>query len=116
MCVIHTPPVTKKVEYSCTLRRKAEVETTDYVPGERVREWDGEGYVSFPDADDFSDTDWAAEYADRHMTPQMLLELLRETAIDLANGVTPRKAAFIWKHVAEECRGWFIEDVTVEPD
>jgi hypothetical protein len=114
MCVLQTTPVTKKVEYACTMSRKADVETTDYVPGERVREYDGEGYVSFPDADDFSDTDWLSEYKDQHLTPAVLIDILGNVAAELAQGKVPQKATYIWKHIANECQDWKTEDESAD--
>ena len=107
-------PVSQDIEYSCTMRRTANVETTDYVPGTVEKEWDGEGYVAVRDGDDFSDTDWLGEYKEQYRTPLQLIELLRETAKELAEGNIPEKRASFWRAVIEECEGWELEDEETE--
>lgn len=107
-------PVSQDIEYSCTMRRTANVETTDYVPGTVEKEWDGEGYVAVRDGDDFSDTDWLGEYKEQYRTPLQLIELLRETAKELAEGNIPEKRASFWRSVIEECEGWELEDEDTE--
>ena len=107
-------PVSQDIEYSCTMRRTANVETTDYVPGTVEKEWDGEGYVAVRDGDDFSDTDWLGEYKEQYRTPLQLIELLRETAKELAEGNIPEKRVGFWRSVIEECEGWELEDEDTE--
>lgn len=103
-------PVSQDIEYSCTMRRTANVETTDYTPGSVEKEWDGDGYIAVRDGDDFSDTDWLGEYKQQYRTPLQLIELLRDTAKELAEGNMPEKRASFWSDVIEECNGWELED------
>ena len=104
-------PVSQDIEYSCTMRRTATVETTNYVPGTWEKDEDGFGYR---DGDDFSDTDWLSEYKEQYRTPLQLIELLRETAKELAEGNIPEKRASFWRSVIEECEGWELEDEETE--
>ena len=103
-------PVSMDVEFSCSMRRTANVDITDYVPGNIEKEWDGDGYISVRDDDDFSDTDWLGEYKGQHSTPHQLIKLLRETAKELAEGNIPKKRASFWCSVVKECEGWEIDD------
>ena len=100
-------PVEKEIDYSCTMRRTANVETTDYAPGTWERDEDGFGYR---DGDDFSDTDWLSEFQSQYRTPKQLIELLRETAQELADGKMPEKPAKYWREVVADCDNWEIED------
>lgn len=103
-------PVSQKVEYSCVMRRTAEVETTDYVPGSVEKEWNGEGFIAVRDDDDFTDTDWLAEYNHAYRTPKELIDLLKETAKELAAGKMPDKPKSFWNDVVADCENWTIED------
>lgn len=107
-------PVSHDIEYSCTMRRTANVETTDYVPGTIEQEWDGEGYVAVREDDDFSETDWLNEYKEQYRTPLQLIELLREISKELAEGKTPEKHSSFWRSIIEECEGWELEDEDTE--
>lgn len=107
-------PVSQDIEYSCTMRRTATVETTDYVPGSVEKEWDGEGYVAVRDDDDFSDTDWLGEYKEHYRTPQQLVNLLAEIASDFINGRIPEKRISEWKDIADDCKGWEIDEENAE--
>ena len=87
-------PVSQDIEYSCTMRRTATVETTNYVPGTWEKDEDGFGYR---DGDDFSDTDWLSDFKDTYRTPKELIDLLKETAKELADGKMPNKPKSFWK-------------------
>lgn len=100
-------PVSREVEYSCVMRRTAEVETTDYAPGVWEKDEDGRGYS---DGDDFTDTDWLAEYKYTYCTPKELIDLLKETAQKLAAGKMPDKPKLFWNGVVAFCENWTIED------
>lgn len=103
-------PVTKAIEYSCTIHRPAMVKTTNYEPDIPQREWDGDGYVTVRDDDDFSDTDWLTEYKSQYRTPLQLIEVLQSTAEKLAQGVMPDLPASYWKDLLDDCKNWKIED------
>lgn len=103
--------VTKEVEYSCTMRRTADVETTDYVPGTWEKDEDGFGYR---DGDDFSDTDWLGDYKEQYRTPAELIDLLKATAVELSQGMIPAKTMKFWKDVVADCEKWTIEDEYAE--
>lgn len=103
--------VTKEVEYSCTMRRTADVETTDYVPGTWDKDEDGYGYR---DGDDFSDTDWLSDFKQKYRTPSELIDLLKDMASQLANGVMPTEKAKFWNDVVADCDKWTIEDEYAE--
>lgn len=107
-------PVSQDIEYSCVMRRTANVETTDYRPGTIVKEWDGDGYVAVRDEDDFSDTDWLSDFKDTYRTPKELIDLLKETAKELADGKMPQKSKSFWKDVMADCEDWSIDDEETE--
>lgn len=104
-------PVAQDIEYSCTMRRTATVETTNYVPGTWEKDEDGFGCR---DGDDFSDTDWLSDFKDTYRTPKELIELLKETAKELADGKMPNKPKSFWKDVMVDCENWSIDDEETE--
>jgi len=104
-------PVSQDIEYSCIMRCTASVETTNYVPGAWEKDEDGFG---FRDGDDFSDTDWLSDFKDTYRTPLELIDLLKETAKELADGKMPNKSKHFWKDVMTDCEGWQIEDEETE--
>lgn len=107
--------VVKPINYSCALRRTADVATDNYIPGGIEREWDGEGYYAFREPDDFSDTEWLKEFHKQFNTPLQLIQLLHETALSLAKGELPaEKRKGFWRSIAFECEGWQIEDEDAE--
>lgn len=104
--------VAKDIEYSCTIKRTASVETTDYVPGTWEKDEDGVGYR---DGDDFSDTDWLSDFKQQYRTPSELIDLLKDTAERLANGERPvTPDVKFWKDVVADCEKWTIEDEYAE--
>ena len=103
--------VSQDIEYSCTMRRTATVETTNYVPGTWEKDEDGFG---FRDGDDFSDTDWLSDFKDTYRTPKQLIDLLKETAKELADGKMPNKSKSFWKDVMADCDDWSIDDEETE--
>ena len=60
--------------------------------------------------DDFSDTDWLAEYHGHNLTPTQLIARLGSIARNLAEGTIPNKTAAYWQRLARECEGWTISD------
>ena len=107
----YSEPVSQDIEYSCTMRRTATVETTNYVPGTWEKDEDGFGYR---DGDDFSDTDWLSDFKDTYRTPKELIDLLKETAKELADGKMPNKPKSFWKDVMADCENWSIDDEETE--
>lgn len=104
-------PVEKEVDYLCTLRRTAMIETTDYYPGHVGKEWDGEGYVNNHDDDDFSDTNWLEDFKDTYRTPIELIGELRKIAEDALIGKMPDdKGESYWMDILADCSDWEIED------
>ena len=103
--------VQMEVEYSCTMRRTADVETTDYVPGTWEKDEDGFGYR---DGDDFSDTDWLSDFKQQYRTPSQLIDLLKVVATQLAQGVTPIDTTKFWNGVVADCEKWTTEDEYAE--
>lgn len=110
-------PVSRDIDYSCTLHRTATVETTNYVPGTWEKDEDGFGYR---EGDDFSDTDWLEEYKESHYTPAELIAMLKDVAAQLARGEMPackkalRNPAKYWQDIADECEGWTVEEEYTE--
>lgn len=104
-------PVSHDIEYSCIMRRTATVETTNYVPGTWEKDEDGFGYR---DGDDFSDTDWLSDFKDTYRTPKELIDLLKETAKELADGKMPNKPKSFWKDEMADCENWSIDDEETE--
>ena len=104
-------PISQDIEYSCIMRRPACVETTNYVPG--IYEKDEDGFC-YRDGDDFSDTDWLSDFKDTYRTPKELIELLKETAKDIADGKIPNKSKSFWKDVMADCEDWSIDDEETE--
>lgn len=104
--VINTEPISRDVTYSCCLTRTTPVETTDYIPAETTAQMPFAVTVG----DDFSDTDWLAEYHERNLTPSQLIARLGCIARNLAAGTLPPKTPLYWKRLARECEGWTISD------
>lgn len=104
-------PVSQYIEYSCTMRRTATVETTNYVPGTWEKDEDSFGYR---DGDDFSDTDWLSDFKDTYRTPKELIDLLKETAKELADGKMPNMPKSFWRDVMADCENWSIDDEETE--
>lgn len=106
--------IEREVEYSCVLRRTAEVGTTNYVGGGTYAEWDGEGYITAVEEPDFDNTDWLEEYKNREYTPIDLIEKLKEIALTLAKDEMPQRPKEsrknYWKVLAQACEGWTQED------
>lgn len=104
-------PVSKVIDYSCTMSRTAAVGITDYVPGTWEKDEDG---FAFRDGDDFSNTDWLSEFKETWRTPKELIDLLKDVASQLAQGVMPSKKANFWKDVVADCESWTIDDEYAE--
>ena len=107
-------PVLCEVDYSCTLRRTATVETSDYIPGSVEKEWDGESYVAVRVDDDFSDTNWLDDFKDTWRTPLELIEELRKIAEDFLKGNVPDKSTSYWQNLIADCKEWTIDDEEAE--
>lgn len=107
-------PVSCEVDYSCTLRRIAIIETSDYIPGGMDKEWDGESYVAVREDDDFSDTDWMGGFKDTWRTPLELIEELRKIAEELLKGKVPENSTSYWQNVIADCKDWTIDDEEAE--
>jgi len=107
-------PVPCEVDYSCTLRRTATVETSNYIPGSVEKEWDGEGYVAVRVDDDFSQTDWLEEFKDTWRTPLELIEELRTVAEEFLKGNVPDKRTSYWQNLIADCKDWTIDDEEAE--
>ena len=107
-------PVEKEVEYSCVMRREGNVSTINYSPGGVFPEWDGIGYVTIHEDDDFSGTDWVEEWKECYPTPSKLIGILGEIAKDFTEGKIPERSNGFWKSVVEECEGWKQEDEEVD--
>ena len=106
-----TDEAVRDIDYSCTMHRVAPVSTTDYIQGEWER--DEDGFACRSD-DDFSDTNWLEEYTEQYRTPEQLIKLLREIASDFADGRVPKKSASQWQRIADDCRGWEMDDEYAE--
>ena len=103
---LNPEPVSRDVTYTCVLTRTIPVETTDYIPADATAQMP----FAFCPQDDFTDTDWLAEYHERNLTPSQLIARLATIARNLADGVTPNKPAAYWHRLARECEGWAISD------
>lgn len=103
---INPEPIQRDVTYSCCLTRTTAVETTDYIPAETTAQMP---FAICP-KDDFSDTDWLAEYHGHNLTPTQLIARLGSIARNLAEGTIPNKTAAYWQRLARECEGWTISD------
>jgi hypothetical protein len=86
-------PVSQDIDYSCTMCRTANVETTDY---------------------DFSETDWLGEYKEQYRTPLQLIELLHDIATCHIDGRTPNISIREWKEIAADCKDWEIDEENTE--
>ena len=106
--------VEREVEYSCVMKRTAEVSTTNYVGGGTYAEWDGEGYITAVEEPDFDNTDWVDEWKNQEYTPADLIGKLKEIAETLAKGETPTRPRNsrkdYWSELARACEGWEQED------
>jgi hypothetical protein len=102
--------VTKEMEFICELRRRADVSTINYTPGaaEIIYEHGECDVVYAPD--DFSETDWVEEWHNNHFSPEELLSILSEIATNLAQNKTPKYTQKQLLRIAEECKGWDVED------
>ena len=63
---------------------------------------------------DFSDTDWLSAFKETYRTPAALIDLLKVTAVELAQGVIPAKTMKFWQDVVADCEKWTIEDEYAE--
>ena len=101
------------VTCSQTLSRTVTVTTNNYVPGASGCDYEPDdegGYatVSWHDAPDTSDTNWADEYAENeHYTPLQLINLFKRYLEDIRDnsGIASKAPSYI-KHLIEECEGW----------
>lgn len=109
-------PISVEVDYSCTIRRTATVETTDYISGEVDKEWDGEGYVVVRNDDDFSEVNWLEEFRDTYRTPLQLIDVLRTTAEELQQGKIPNKSQSFWRDIIADCKDWTLDDEEAETE
>lgn len=104
----------REVEYSCILKKTAEVTTTNYIGGATYPEWDGDRYVAVTESPDFSNTDWVEEWKNSEYTPFDLISKLKEIALTLAKGETPTRPRNsrknYWQELAKACEGWEQED------
>jgi hypothetical protein len=108
----------REVEYSCLMRRVAEVSTTDYIAGSTYPEWDDGRYIAVTENPDFSNTDWLSEWKNSEYTPIDLIEKLKEISETLAKGEMPQRPEGsrknYWKVLAQACEGWEQEDEEAE--
>ena len=104
----------REVEYSCILKKTAEVGTTNYIGGATYPEWDDDHYVAVTEEPDFSNTDWVSEWNNSEYTPYDLICKLKEIALTLAKGETPTRPRNsrknYWAVLAKACEGWEQED------
>ena len=107
-------PVKIGVEYSCVMRRTADVEIYDYIPGSVEKEWDGECYVSVRRDNDFSNTDFLGEWKNQNRTPKQLIAMLHDIATAFAGGRVPEMRLSEWKDIAADCENWDIEGEETE--
>ena len=104
----------RDIEFSCILKKVAEVSTTDYIGGGISKEWDDDHYVSVTEEPDFSNTDWVSEWKNSEYTPINLIEKLKEISETLAKGEMPQRPEgsrkSYWAVLAKACEGWEQED------
>lgn len=104
----------REVEFSCILKKVAEVGTTDYIAGSTYPEWDDDHYVAVTDEPDFSNTDWISEWKNSEYTPINLIEKLKEISLVLAKGEMPQRPEgsrkSYWTVLAKACDGWEQQD------
>lgn len=89
-----TVSTSREVEYSCTMLRTANIETTDN--------------------DNVSSAELLNEYKDIFRTPQQLINTLHDIATAFADGCTPKIDANEWKRIAVDSAGWETEDEYAE--
>lgn len=106
-----TDEAVRDITYTCHMQRTAPVSTVNYTPGEWERDEDG---YAIKNDDDFSDTDWLEDFTDQYRTPAKLIALLKEIATEFAAGRTVQKRPSTWKHIADDCEGWALEDEYAE--
>jgi hypothetical protein len=108
----------REVEYSCLMRRVAEVSTTDYIAGSTYPEWDDGRYIAVTEEPDFENTNWVDEWKNQEYTPADLIGKLKEVAETLAKGETPTRPRNsrknYWSVLAKACEGWEQEDEYAE--
>lgn len=108
----------REVEFSCILKKTAEVGTTNYIGGACYPEWDGDRYVALTEEPDFSNTDWVEEWKNSEYTPADLISKLKEISLSLAKGETPTRPRnsrkSYWLELAKACEGWEQEDEYAE--
>jgi hypothetical protein len=108
----------REVEFSCILKKVAEVGTTDYIAGSTYPEWDDGRYIAVTENPDFSNTDWLDEWKNQEYTPADLIGKLKEIALTLAKGETPTRPRNsrknYWSELTKACEGWEQEDEYAE--
>lgn len=108
----------RDIEFSCILKKVAEVSTTDYIAGSTYPEWDDGRYIAVTEEPDFSNTNWLDEWKNQEYTPIDLIGKLKELAETLAKGETPTRPRNsrknYWEVLAKACEGWEQEDEYAE--
>ena len=99
-------PVEKDCTFLCSMQKSSSVETTDYNPGYVGKEWDGDGWVSIHEDDDFSSTDWMNAWDECHETPLTLIKTLGNIAKTALDGEVPKMSKKQWQYILSECNGW----------
>ena len=104
----------REVEFSCILKRVAEVGTTDYIAGSTYPEWDDGRYIAVTEEPNFDNTNWLEEWKNQEYTPIDLIEKLKEISETLAKDEMPQRPEGsrknYWKVLAQACQGWAQED------
>lgn len=108
----------REVEYSCVMRRIAEIGTFDYIGGGTCKEWDDGRWIAVTENPDFSNTDWLSEWKNSEYTPAELIAKLKEISETLAKGEMPQRPKEsrknYWNVLAKACEGWEQEDEYAE--
>jgi len=98
--------VSVDVEYSCTLTHKTTIETYDYDIEENG--YDENGYFQ---KEDWSNTDWLANYHDCCKTPLELIKILKDVAVQKQKEENaPNAVKRRWKHIEKMCEGWTLDE------
>lgn len=112
------PAVEVEVEYSCTLRKRVTVYTTDYHTESWCdSEWEDGEKIKVKGTDVvFDKSDFSSDYKEEHMTPaQLFLRLKHELKRTLERHPELDGAkSGAWAHIISECERWQVEDEFVE--
>lgn len=107
-------PIQMEVEYRCTVEAKASFDVKNYLPSVDTMAWEEGTCVTEHDKPDFIETNWLEEFADNIFTPDVLFDILIQTAQALADGRVPNKTVRYWQKIATDAALYVVKDEEID--